>query len=322
MKYLVHFIRIFVGLSFVSSGFLKMIDPLGTSYKLEEYFNPSVLNLEFLMPYALLIGIFLILIETVLGFFLLIGFKPKWTIWGLFLMIFLFLFLTWYAAYFNKVSDCGCFGDAIKLTSWETFYKNVVLFVMIIFLGFNSAKIHYIFNQIITKWLAFLVIPISLYFMYDTLLSLPKIDFTNYKIGTNIADGMQIKKGAYLPKIFDFILESETNGDLTFEILQKEKVMLVIMYDLQKSDKISFDKIKKATDLAMSNNYVVYGVSASLPEDFNQIKTQYQLNFEILFNDATTLKTMIRANPGLMLLKKGTIVDKRNWIDADKLVLN
>ncbi|MDO9261655.1 MAG: DoxX family membrane protein, partial [Flavobacteriaceae bacterium] len=112
MKYLVQLIRILVGFSFVSSGFLKMIDPLGTSYKMEEYFSASVLNLEFLVPYALIIGIFLILIETVLGFFLMIGFKTKWTIWGLFLMIFLFLFLTWYSAYFNKVNDCGCFGDA------------------------------------------------------------------------------------------------------------------------------------------------------------------------------------------------------------------
>ncbi|MDP2089050.1 MAG: DoxX family membrane protein [Flavobacteriaceae bacterium] len=322
MKYFVHFIRILVGLSFVISGFLKMIDPLGTSYKLEEYFSASVLNLELLIPYALLIGIILILIETVLGIFLLIGFKSKWTIWGLFLMIFLFLFLTWYSAYFNKVTDCGCFGDAIKLTPWETFYKNVILLVMIVFLEFKSAKIHHIFNPSITKWLAFLVIPISLYFMYYTLLSLPIIDFRPYKIGTNIAEGMQLKKGEYLPSIHDFILESEIDGDITFQVLQEEKVLLVIIYDLQKSDKISFDKIKEVTDLAISKNYLVYGVSASLPEDFDEIKTKYQLNFEILFNDATTLKTMIRANPGLMMLKKGTIVDKRNWIEADKLVFD
>ena len=322
MKYLVQLIRILVGFSFVSSGFLKMIDPLGTSYKMEEYFSASVLNLEFLVPYALLIGIFLILVETVLGFFLLIGFKTKWTIWSLFLMIFLFLFLTWYSAYFNKVNDCGCFGDAIKLTPWETFYKNVVLFAMIVFLGFTSDKIRAIFSPSITKWLAFLIFPASLFLMYDTLLSLPKIDFTNYKIGTNIAAGMQVKKGEYLPKIYDFILESETNGDLTFEILQEEKVLLVIMYDLQKADTISFEKIKVVTDLAISKNYKVYGVSANLPEDFNAIKTNYQLNFELLFNDATTLKTMIRANPGLMILKKGTIVDKRNWMDANKLVFD
>jgi uncharacterized membrane protein YphA (DoxX/SURF4 family) len=322
MKYFVHFIRIFVGFSFVSSGFLKMIDPLGTSYKLEEYFNPSVLNLEFLVPYALLIGIILILIETALGVFLLIGFKSKWTIWGLFLMISLFLFLTWYSAFYDKVTDCGCFGDAIKLTSWETFYKNVVLFIMIVFLGLNFSKIHNIFNQTITKWIAFLVIPLSLYFIYYTLLSLPIIDFRPYKIGTDITEGMKLKEGEYISAIHDFILESEVSGDITTPILEDEKVLLVLIYDLQKSDKNSFDKIKEITEIAVSKKYKVYGVSASLPEDFNEIKSQYQLNFEFLFNDGTTIKTMIRANPGLMVLKKGVIVDKRNWTDADKLVLD
>lgn len=321
MKALVTFLRIFVGFSFVVSGFFKMIDPLGTSYKLEEYFSPSVLNLEFLVPNALLIGIILILIETALGFFLLIGFKTKWTLIGLFVTILIFLFLTWYSAYYNKVTDCGCFGDAVKLTPWETFYKNVILVAMIVFLGFKSLKIRNILNPSITKWLAFLVIPISLYFMYYTLLSLPIVDFRPYKIGTNIVEGMQIKEGEYLPAIHDFILESETEGDLTNIILQEEKVLLIVMYDFQKTDTISFDKIKKVSDDALSKNYKVYGVSASLPEDFDIIKSQHQLNFEILFNDATTLKTMIRANPGLIVLNKGGIADKRNWTEAEKLVL-
>lgn len=322
MNYIVQFIRFVVGFSFVLSGFLKMIDPLGTSYKLEEYFNPSVLNLEFLIPYALIIGILLILLETLLGIYLLIGFKHKWTLWGLFLITLLFLFLTWYSAFFNKVTDCGCFGDAIKLNPWESFYKNIVLLVMIVFLGLNSAKICPIFKPTMTQWMAFLVIPISLYFMYISLMSLPKIDFTNYKIGTDIAAGMQIKQGEYLPKIHDFILESEVDGDLTASILQQEKVLLIIMYDLQKTDKKSFDTIKKVSDLALAKNYQVYGVSASLSDDFLLIKNQYQLNFELLFNDSTTLKTMIRANPGLIVLKNGTITDKRNWTETNHLVLD
>lgn len=319
MKYFIQILRVFVGLSFVSSGFLKMIDPLGTSYKLEEYFNPSVLNLEFLVPYALLIGILLIMVETAFGIFLLIGFKSKWTLLGLLLMTILFLFLTWYSAFYNKVTDCGCFGDAIKLTPWETFYKNVLLFVLIVILSFNSNKILNVFNKSITKWIAFLVIPASLYFMYFTLLSLPIIDFRPYKIGTDINQGMKIKKGEILPKIYDFILESEVNGDLTSEILHQDKVLLVIMYDLQKTDQISFDKVKEVTEKALQNNYKVYGVSASLSKDFNEIKDLYQLNFELLFNDAITLKTMIRANPGFMIIHKGVIVDKKNWVESEKL---
>lgn len=321
MKYLVQLFRIFVGLAFVSSGFLKMVDPLGTSYKLEEYFNVSVLNLEFLIPYALLIGIILILIETALGVFLLIGFKSKWTLWGLLLMTLLFLFLTWYSAYYDKVTDCGCFGDAVKLTPWETFYKNVVLFLLIIFLVFHSKKINLIFKESITNWVAFLIIPLSLYFMYFTLLSLPVIDFRPYKIGVNIEEGMKLREGEFIPKIHDFILESATSGDLTSEILHQEKVLLIIMYDFQKTDKTSFEKIKEISDLAISKNYHVYGVSSSLPEDFDEVRAKYQLNFEILFNDGTTLKTMIRANPGLMVLEKGVIIDKRNWTKAEQLKL-
>jgi uncharacterized membrane protein YphA (DoxX/SURF4 family) len=321
MKYFIQFLRIFVGLSFVSSGILKMIDPLGTSYKLEEYFNPSVLNLEFLVPYALLIGIVLIVLETALGIFLLIGFKSKWSIWGLLLMTILFLFLTWYSAYYNKVTDCGCFGDAIKLTPWETFYKNVVLLILIVFLCFKSKIIKNIVNESLTNWIAFLIIPFSLYFIYFTLLSLPIIDFRPYKIGVNIEEGMKLEEGEFIPKIHDFILESDVEGDLTKAILQQDKVLLIIMFDFNKTDKKSFEKIKEISDKAIAKNYYVYGVSASLPDDFVEVKNQYQLNFEILFNDATTLKTMIRANPGLMVLEKGVIVDKRNWTKADQLII-
>lgn len=321
MKYLVQFIRFFVGLSFVLSGFLKMIDPLGTSYKLEEYFNSSVLNVEFLIPYALLIGIILILVETALGFFLLIGFKPKYTLLGTLMLMLLFLFLTWYSAYYNKVTDCGCFGDAIKLTPWETFYKNVILVGLTIILLFNSPKIKGVFSKTISNWIAFLIVPAGLYFMYFTLLRLPIIDFRPYKIGTDINKGMKIKKGEFLPEIHDFILESEINGDLTDEILQQDNVLLVLMYDLRKTDRLSFEKVKEITEKALEKNYQVYGVSASLVDDFEPIKETYKLNFELLFNDATTLKTMIRANPGFMILKKGVVVDKKNWINADELII-
>lgn len=321
MKYFIQFVRFFVGLSFVLSGFLKMIDPLGTSYKLEEYFNASVLNLEFLIPYALLIGIILILVETALGFFLLLGFKPKYTLMGILVLMLLFLFLTWYSAYYNKVNDCGCFGDAIKLTPWETFYKNVILITLTILLLFNIPSIKSVFNKSISNWIAFLIIPTGLYFMYYTLLSLPIIDFRPYKIGTDINKGMKIKKGDFLPDIHDFILESEINGDLTAEILQQDNVLLVLMYDLRKTDKLGFEKVKEITDKALEKNYQVYGVSASLAEDFKPVKEKYRLNFELLFNDATTLKTMIRANPGFMILKNGVIINKKNWTNAEELII-
>ena len=126
--------RILVGTLFIFSGFVKLVDPIGSQYKFQEYFSEAVLNMEFLIPYALLFAIVLIVAEILLGVMILIGYKSKFTVWSLLLLSLVFLFLTWYSAYYNKVTDCGCFGDAIKLTPWETFYKNVILIGLILIL--------------------------------------------------------------------------------------------------------------------------------------------------------------------------------------------
>ena len=126
MKIVTFIARLLVAATFIFSGFVKLVDPLGSAYKFVDYFSADVLNLEFLIPYALPFSILLIVTEIMLGVMLLIGFKSKFTAWSLFLMTLLFLFLTWYSAYYDKVTDCGCFGDAIKLTPWETFNKNVI----------------------------------------------------------------------------------------------------------------------------------------------------------------------------------------------------
>ena len=134
MKYLIHISRIFVGALFIFSGLIKLNDPIGFSFKLEEYFGVTVLDLPLFEPYALVIAIFVVVFEVLLGVFLLIGYKPKFTVWSLLGMIIFFTFLTFYSAYYNKVTDCGCFGDAIKLTPWESFTKDIILLVFIIIL--------------------------------------------------------------------------------------------------------------------------------------------------------------------------------------------
>src|SRR5210317_498831 len=132
MKVVVSISRIFVGILFIISGFIKLNDPLGFSYKLQEYFSADVLNLPFLEPYALIISVLVVVFEVVLGVFLIIGYKPKFTVWSLFAMIVFFTFLTFYSAYFDKVRDCGCFGDALKLTTGERFTKDVILLILIL----------------------------------------------------------------------------------------------------------------------------------------------------------------------------------------------
>ena len=155
MKFLTHIARLLVAATFIFSGFVKLIDPLGSAYKFQDYFAADVLNLEFLSPFALPFSILLILAEIMLGVTLLIGFKPKTTVWSLLLLTLVFLFLTWYSAYYDKVTDCGCFGDAVKLTPWETFYKNIILIGLIFVLLFTLKNIKPIFGKNVVKWISF-----------------------------------------------------------------------------------------------------------------------------------------------------------------------
>ena len=320
MKLLVHISRILVGALFIFSGFVKLVDPIGSQFKFEEYFSQSVLDMEYLVPYALAFSIILILAEILLGVILLLGYKAKATLWSLLLLSGIFLFLTWYSAYYNKVTDCGCFGDAITLTPWETFYKNVILIVLIVFMLFKVKEVKSIFSAKVSKALILLSFFSFLYITYHVLLHLPIIDFRPYAIGKNIQEGMKYKDNGEIPKIHDFYLE-DAQSDLAPEILEKEKVLLVIVYDLQKADVNGFKSIKEITEKAIAKGYTVYGASASFTDELVLAKEKHNLPFDFLFCDGTTLKTMVRANPGIMILDKGTIKGKWNWSDIDKIEL-
>ena len=276
--------------------------------------------MEFLIPYALPFAIFLIIAEIVLGVALLVGWRAKLTVNSLKIMILFFLFLTWYSAYYNKVTDCGCFGDAIKLTPWETFTKDVILTILIFFIG---AKIRFI-KPVLPKANPGLIVIVSLiissFITYYVLNHLPIIDFRAYAIGKNIPEGMEYKNNGKIPPIHDFMLEDSQN-DLAPQIVKMDKVMLVIMSSLDKSDFEAFPEIKIKADEALQKGYKVYGVSASFSDIIQMTKNEYQLPFEILFCDETTLKTMIRSNPGIIILNKGTIVEKKNWRDIDAIKL-
>lgn len=362
-NFITQLFRIIIGILFVFSGFVKLVDPIGSAYKFEEYFGADVLNLEFLIPYALYLSIFLIMAEIMLGIMLLVGFKPKFTTISLLLLILLFLFLTWYSAYYNKVTDCGCFGDAIKLTSWQTFYKNVIFTPMILWLVLNHKDIRPIYSRKFSGFLATLFFIAFSGIAYYVLHHLPIIDFRPYAVGKNIPEQMVYPKNAkrdvfkdtwiykingeekefsteekpweikgaefvdrktklvekgYEPPIHDFTMEK--NGqDLTKQLMGEEKLMLIISSNLDKADIKGFAQIKKITDKALNNGYTVYMMTASSDEQFNDIKKEFNLEFDNLSCDETTLKTMIRANPGIMTINKGKIVGKWSYNDWDKV---
>ena len=365
MKYIVTLSRIIVGLLFIISGFVKLNDPVGFSFKLEEYFSPGVLDLEFLMPYALAISILVVIAEVLLGVMLLVGFRIKVTLWSLLGMIVFFTFLTFYSAYFNKVTDCGCFGDAIKLTPWESFTKDVILLVLIVILLLGINYIKSPLGEGGKRLIVGVSLLASAIFAYYVLNHLPAIDFRPYKIGANIEEGMTVPEGApvaifdyswkfnvngeekvivtngdypsvdgefigveteevqkgYEPPIHDFSIERD-GEDFAAALLQEPKLVMVIGYDLAKSQYSAFEDVKEVTDKAMKEGYKVIGMSASGPEYTQKIKKEYQLGFDFYFTDETTLKTIVRSNPGVLVLKKGTIIQKVHYNDLEDLEFN
>ncbi len=363
MRYIIGVVRIFVGVLFIISGFIKLNDPVGFSFKLEEYFSPGVLDLALFIPYALAISIIVVIVEVILGVMLLIGFKVKFTLWSLLGMIVFFTFLTFYSAYFNKVTDCGCFGDAVKLTPWESFTKDIILLVLIIVLFLGKKYITSLFSPIVNKAIMFFSLFACMAYAYYVLNHLPLIDFRPYGIGKNIEDGMGVPEGApkaiydyawkfnvngteqiivtngdyptvegefigvettevqkgYEPPVHDFTIEQD-GEDFALSLLQEPKLVMVVAYDLRKSNRAVFEEIKKVTDYALANGHKVIGMSASGPDQTDALEAQFGLDFNFYFTDETTLKTIVRSNPGVLVLEKGTVKQKVHYNDLDDLV--
>lgn len=363
MKALVQFCKWFVGILFIFSGLIKLNDPLGFSYKLDEYFSAAVLGLEFLQPFALPMAVFLVVFEVVVGVMLLLGFQKRFTLWSLLLMIVFFTFLTFYSAYFNKVTDCGCFGDAIPLTPWESFWKDVVLSIMIVILFVKRDFLKPLVTIKYSRVLVFGSTLICFGIAYHVLMHLPIIDFRAYKVGVDINENMQddpsqpdvyaydwyytidgeqvivttdglppegygaydqvlprlIEEG-YVPPIHDFSMERE-GTDYTQSVLSYDKVAVVIMYNLSKSESEGLSELPDFISSAKAKGYQVVALSASGDTAVNEVKASYNFDIPFYVTDETALKTMVRSNPGVVLLEKGTIKAKSHWNDFEDLAL-
>ena len=365
MKFITQLSRVFVGVLFIISGLIKLNDPTGFAFKLEEYFSEAVLNLPFLLPYALTLATTMVILEVVLGFALLLGYAKKLTLWLLFLLIVFFSFLTFYSAYFNKVTDCGCFGDAISLTPWQSFTKDIVLLIFILIIMRYQEVIKPIFHARVNTSIIIIVLVGCLFMGYWVLNHLPLKDFRAYKVGTNIIEGMEIPEDAprakyeitfyymvdniekaftdkelvnlpdgatfvrredklleegYTPPIHDFSMDKE-GIDYTEEMMQEPKLMLLITYDLTKSAPKGLAILKDVANQAIIKGYKVVGLTASTEDLITSTIDQYELPFDYYTCDGTTLKTIERANPSIVILEHGVIVDKKHWKDIEKLNL-
>jgi uncharacterized membrane protein YphA (DoxX/SURF4 family) len=362
--------RILVGLLFIFSGLVKINDPLGFSYKLEEYFE--VFHLSFLNSLALSLSVILCSLEIILGFALLIGVRAVTVAWGLLLLIIFFAFLTFYSAYFQVVQTCGCFGDAIPLTPWQSFSKDLVLLLLIVVLFLNRRNIRPLFSAKTGDNLLIAITVISIGFGLYTYNFSPVIDFLPYKIGANIPDEMKtpagakpdeyeltynlknkktgekkvmtnteylktniwkdnnwevvgqpesrlIKKG-FTPKIRDLAIQDAQGNDYTKELLiNPYNNVVIVAYDLNKTDDEAIGRLNAmAIDLAQSFNTRTVMLTSNAHQYTEKYSKQHHLMFEIFYADEVPLKTMVRANPGILLLKNGTIVNKWHYHSMPK----
>ena len=370
MKNIVWFCRIAVGLLFIFSGLIKINDPLGFSYKLEEYFD--VFHTGFLYSFALSLSIILCSLEIILGFALLIGVRAVSVTWGLLLLIIFFAFLTFYSAYFKVVQTCGCFGDAIPLTPWQSFSKDLVLLLLVIILFINRRNIRPLFSKKTGDNLLIVSAIIAVGMGMYTYNFMPVMDFLPYKVGANILDEMRtpadakpdeyevtyhlknkktgetkvmndkdylksniwkdndwkvegdpesvlVKKG-FTPKIVDLAIQDGQGNDYTKELLSNPFYNLVIVaYDLNHTDVEAIGCLNAlAATLAQNFNTRTVLLTSNSAKDAEAFSKKNHLVMETFYADGVPLKTMVRANPGIFLMKNGVIINKWHYHSMPK----
>ncbi len=364
MKILQQTARIILGITFIFSGFVKGIDPWGSAYKFTDYF--TAFGWEPLIKLAFPLGILLAFAEFAIGVALFFKLWMRFTTWLALLFMIFFTGLTFYLALSNPVSDCGCFGDAVVLTNWQTFYKNLVLISLAYFIfrkrkSFENKK-GILLRSIIPGGITVMIYFYLVMYSYN---HLPVFDFRPYKVGTNIPEAMKIPvdapkdvyetifryknkktgkiktftesnypwqdslhweyvsmdapkliKEGYKPPIHDFMMESETGEDVKdFFLYDEGYTFIMVAYNLKKTNRDVMKKINELARYATANSMHFIGMTASVRDDITDFTTENRAPFDFFNCDEITLKTIIRSNPGLLLLKKGTIIAKWHYND-------
>jgi hypothetical protein len=352
-----------VGSVFTFSGFVKGIDPVGFQYKLNDYIEALHIQwLEFLsFPGALLLPF----AEFAIGITLLSGILIRLSTKLAFIFMLFFTPLTLYIALKNPVTDCGCFGDALVISNWMTFYKNIVLIVLAAFLFIYRKNLLFTLS-VKSREVAFgLLLFVYLTAVYWSYNHEPVFDFRPYKVGANIPDGMKtpvgsptdvyqnvyhyrnrksnevkqfndrdypwkdtinwkfesmdppllLKKG-FRPPIHDFSIQTIDQENVTDFYLQDSLfTFFAIAYDLEKSNYKKQKELNLLADWAKLKGYHFVGLTSTTGGALDKYKREQLPAYDILFTDQVTLKTIIRANPGLILLRKGTIIGKWHFND-------
>ena len=354
-KVAVNIARLLLALTFILSGFVKAVDPLGTQYKISDYLD--AMHLGQLVPdfLVLILSVALSAIEFVIGICLLFAIRRRLVTRLTIIIMIVMTLLTLWLALTNPISDCGCFGDAVVLTNWQTFWKNVILLLAAAVVSRWPLDMPRIISKssqwIVLNYTVLFILFISTYCLYD----LPMFDFRPYHIGANIKEGMEMPEGAqqpqfettfilekngerreftaedypdstwtfidsktvqtaegYVPPIHDFAILSDEGEDMTDEVLtRKGYTMLLISPHLEDADDSQLDRINQVYEYCQDNGYPFYCLTASTERAISRWSDITGAEYPFCATDETTLKTIIRSNPGLLLLKEGTVI--RKW---------
>lgn len=354
------------GLLFIFSGLVKINDPLGFGYKLQEYFE--VFHISFLNNWATGIAILLCVLEILLGAMLLLGFFRNFVAKGLLALIVFFTFLTFVSAAFKVVTSCGCFGDAIPLTPWQSFIKDLILLVLIVIIYRNRQLIQPVTANTKVQQKASIVVALfALLIGLYTYNFLPFIDFLPYKKGSSIPESMRIPQGApvdeylimyelknkqtgeikkmsdkdylaqeiwkdenwevvgtperklikegYKVKIKDLHISDASATDYTKELIENPYYnLIVVAYNLNDANEKAIGNVNAlALNAAEQFNIRTVLFTSSSAQDADAFSKKNKLFMEIFYADAVPLKSMVRANPGVLLLKNGIIVNKWHY---------
>lgn len=347
--------RLLVGALFIFSSFTKGVDPLGTKYKMLDYL--AVYGMTWLNDFALILAILMILAEFIVGICLITKVFPRLAVLGATLLMMFFTATTLFDALYDLVPDCGCFGTAIKMSNWQTFYKNLVIDAVLIPLIINNKKLENKMSDGSQFAIGCVYALAFLGFEVYNYRHLPVVDFMNWKVGKQLnvetsgdADIYLIYRNKATGETQEFLSPNypwndsvwmsewefvdqraeggsnflgfsaldESGNDVTESILTTEKLLMFTSHDLADVSEKQWEKVREVTETAEKQGYIVIWVVANEPEFVEQLREQYDFLYEVYYADELEIKPIVRSNPGLVWLDNGLVKNKWSVVDFKK----
>ena len=349
--------RLLVGALFIFSSFTKGVDPLGTKYKMLDYL--AVYGMTWLNNFALALAMLMILAEFIVGICLITKVLPRLAVLGATLLMLFFTITTLFDALYDLVPDCGCFGTAIKMSNWQTFYKNLVIDTVLIPLIMNNKQLENKLEKGV-QWIIAIAFALAfLGFEIYNYRHLPVVDFMNWKVGKQLTMETAEESKVYLTyrnkatgetqeylspnypwndsvwmsqwEFVDQRVEGVTNflgfsaldidgNDVTENILATENLLMFTSHDLSKVTEKEWNKVREITETAGERGYIVIWVVANEPEYVEELMKKYDFLYEVYYADELEIKPIVRSNPGLIWLDNGLVKDKWSAVDFKKVL--